>query len=489
MAGDPQDASGDESADAPSMSLLNLPLSSDLDRLGEQMHALARAQRSLQGLLQAVLGISSELELPAVLRRIVRTAMDLVGARYGALGVLDDEGALLAEFVPLGLTTQELENLAGVELPRGRGLLGHLIRHPEPLRVENIDGHPESAGYPPGHPPMRSLLGVAISVRGRVYGNLYLSERKDGKPFDQHDEGVILALAGTAGVAIENARLYHQVRNNAEQFQRLLLPRLLDLHPFAACTVYRPATAPGHLGGDWYDALKLPDGSCVAIIGDVIGHDMQAAAAMSQTRSMLRALAFDAEKPPSASLRQLDRIMETAGGSLVTTACVARIHPADRGWTLHWSSAGHPPPLVVLPDETVRYLDAEPGLPLGVDASLPRPSHSFTLPADSTVILYTDGLVERHDESLDRGLEALALIARRHACAPVDELCAALADHHPSDGHDDMAVLILRTPPAGDERAPEPERTERKGYGGRARPTDPLGISGECAHPTHSWLP
>ncbi len=163
------------------------------------MHALARAQRSLQGLLQAVLGITGELELPAVLRRIVRTAMDLVGARYGALGVLDEERTFLTEFVPLGLNSQELADLSGVELPRGSGLLGHLIRHPEPLRVEHIAAHPESAGFPAGHPPMRTLLGVAISVRGRVYGNLYLSDRQDGKPFDEHDEGVILALAGTAG--------------------------------------------------------------------------------------------------------------------------------------------------------------------------------------------------------------------------------------------------------------------------------------------------
>lgn len=494
MVRDPQDTPSDDSADVPYMSLLNLPLSSDLDRIGEQMHALARAQRSLQGLLEAVLGISSALELPTVLRRIVRTAMDLVGARYGAMGVLDDEGELLAEFIPLGLSTQELANLSGVELPRGRGLLGHLIHHPEPLRVENIADHAESAGFPPGHPPMRSLLGVAISVRGRVYGNLYLSDRQDGKPFDRHDEGVILALAGTAGVAIENARLYHQVRNSAEQFQRLLLPQLLDLQPFKSCTIYRPANAPGHLGGDWYDAVKLPDGSCVAIIGDVVGHDMRAAAAMSQTRSMLRALSFDAESPPSSSLAQLDRIMHMTGGHLVTTACVARIEPADHGWVLRWSSAGHPPPLVLLPDGDVRYLEAEPGLPLGVDATLPRPDHTFPLPANSTVILYTDGLVERHDQPLDRGLDSLAATAHRHAQAPVDQLCKALADHHPSDGHDDMAVLILRTPTTTGEAPPSDQAQRREpdqetGYGGRPRETDPLYTSGQRAHPTRPWPP
>ncbi|MEW2630801.1 GAF domain-containing SpoIIE family protein phosphatase [Streptomyces sp. NPDC048389] len=447
---------GAPSPDVPYTSLLNLPLSSDLDRIGEQMHALARAQRSLQGLLEAVMGISSNLELPGVLRRVVRTAMDLVGARYGALGVLDESGEFLSEFIPLGLNSQELNNLAGVELPRGRGLLGHLIRHPEPLRVTDIGQHSESAGFPQGHPPMRTLLGVAVSVRGQVYGNLYLSDRRDGKPFDAHDEGVILALAGTAGVAIENARLYQQVRAGAEQFQRLLLPQLVDLSPFEACTVYRPASAPGHLGGDWYDAVKLADDSCVAIIGDVVGHDMKAAAAMSQIRGMLRALSFDDRTAPSAALSRLDRIMLATGDHTVTTACVARIEPADSGWTLRWSNAGHPPPLVLLPTGQVRYLDAEPGLPLGVDVEAPRPDHAIALPPDSTVIMYTDGLVERRGEPLDRGLDSLAVTAYRHADEPVAGLCSALADHYPSDGHDDMAVLILRTPVAapGHTRTP-----------------------------------
>ncbi|SDC94107.1 Serine phosphatase RsbU, regulator of sigma subunit [Streptomyces sp. AmelKG-A3] len=447
-----EDAEDGSSSQVPYMSLLNLPLSSDLDRIGEQMHALARAQRSLQGLLEAVLGISSDLELPTVLRRVVRTAMDLVGARYGALGVLDDSGEFLAEFIPLGLTSQELENLSGVELPRGRGLLGHLIRHPEPLRVADIGRHPESAGFPPGHPPMRTLLGVAISVRGRIYGNLYLSDRHDGKPFDLHDEGMIRALAGTAGVAIENARLFQQVRGSSEQFQRLLLPRLLEVAPLEACTFYRPASPPGHLGGDWYDAFKLPDGSCVAVIGDVVGHDLKAAAVMSRTRSMLRALSFDGQAAPSTALGRLDRIMLATGEHTLTTACVARIRPHEGGWEICWSNAGHPPPLVLLPGGEARYLEAEADLPLGVYPGMSRSDHTCTLPPGSTVVFFTDGLVERHDQALQRGLDSLAATARRLAGERADRLCAALADHRPSDGRDDMAVLVLRLPEPGRRR-------------------------------------
>ncbi|MET9146100.1 GAF domain-containing SpoIIE family protein phosphatase [Streptomyces sp. NPDC004042] len=438
---------GDAAGEDPYASLLDLPLSSDLNRIGEQLRALARAQSTLQELLQAVVDITGDLDLPRVLRRIVRTAMDLVGARYGAMGVLDEEGRLLDEFIPLGLSAQELADLKGVELPRGRGLLGHLIHHPEPLRVRDISRHPESAGFPPGHPPMNTLLGVAISVRGRVYGNLYLSERKDGRPFDRHDEGVIRALAGTAGVAIENARLYHQARNSAEQFQRLLLPRLPDLRPFAAGAAYRPASAPAAVGGDWYDAMRLPDGACVAVIGDVVGHDLRAAADMAQIRNMLRALYYDRGTPPSTSLTRLDRIIHSLDEAPVATALLARLEPVEGAWQLHWSSAGHPPPLLLLPDGRVRYLDTDPGLPLGVAPDLARPDHRESVPVDSTVVLYTDGLVEVPGRSIDEGLAELAATASRHAGRPPEELCRALAEHHPSDGHDDMAVLALRTPP------------------------------------------
>ncbi len=433
--------------DTPYMSMLDLPLSSDLDRIGEQMHALARAQNTLQELLKAVVDITGDLELATVLRRIVRTAMDLVGARYGALGVLDEEGRYLAEFIPLGLTAAELGDLGGVELPRGRGLLGHLIRHPEPLRVDDIARHPESAGFPPGHPPMHTLLGIAISVRGRIYGNLYLSERRDGRPFDRHDEGVIRALAGTAAVAIDNARLYQRVRKSAEQFQRALLPRLPDLTPFAAGAAYRPASFPAALGGDWYDAMLLPGGACAAVIGDVVGHDLQAAADMAQIRNMLRALYYDWGRPPSSSLARLDRLMHAWDEAPIATALLARLEPADGAWHLHWSSAGHPPPLLVLPDGRARFLDTEPGTPLGVATGLPRPDQREAVPVDSTVVLYTDGLVEVPGQSLDRGLDELAGTAARHAGRSPQELCRALSENGPSDGRDDMAVIALRTPP------------------------------------------
>ncbi|MFE2432600.1 PP2C family protein-serine/threonine phosphatase [Streptomyces sp. NPDC059373] len=416
------------------------------DRVSEQLLELSRAQRRLQALLEAVLAVSRDLELSVVLRRIVSTAMDLVGARYGALAVLDQHGQGLSQFIPVGLTEHEVAGLSGVEFPHGRGLLGRLIHDPAPLRVEAISHHPDSVGFPPGHPPMRTLLGVAITVRGQIYGNLYLSERRDGLPFDVHDESVVVALAGAAGVAIEHARLYQQVRRSAEQFQRLLLPQLPDLRPFQAAAVYRPAAAPGHLGGDWYDALLLPDGACAVVIGDVVGHDLKAAAAMAQTRNMLRALLYDRLTPPSAVLTQLDRTLHAITENPVTTACLARIEPTGHAWTLHWSTAGHPPPLLLLPDGRVHYLHGDPGVPLGVDPDQHRPDHTHPLPGDATVVMFTDGLVEHPGRPLDEGLNALAVLAATHAGRPLNQLCRTLADEHPSDGHDDMAILALRTP-------------------------------------------
>ncbi|MGW1161589.1 PP2C family protein-serine/threonine phosphatase [Streptomyces sp. NPDC002513] len=421
-------------------------LDAALDRIEGQLRALSIAKDRIQGLLDAVVAITRELELPAVLYRIVTTAMNLTDARYGALGVLDESGEYLAQFIVAGLTEEERADLAEVGFPRGLGLLGHLIRHPETLRVDDISSHPASAGFPPGHPRLRTLLGVPIKVRGEIYGDLYLSERRDGELFDGHDENIVIALAGAAGIAIDNVRLFEQVRAGSEQFQRLSLPTLPDLRPFDAAAIYRPAAEPSPLGGDWYDAILLPDGAVAVVIGDVVGHDLQAAAAMASTRNMLRALLFDLCTPPSAVLAHLDHALEAITDNPVTTTSLARIEPAGAAWRLHWSSAGHVPPLLITPDQRAEYLFAEPGLPLNVDSGQYRPDHTHPLPRGATVVFFTDGLIEHPDHPIDESLNELAALAIAHAALPLQDLVQALADHHPSDGHDDMAILALRTP-------------------------------------------
>ncbi|MBR8638431.1 SpoIIE family protein phosphatase [Streptomyces tuirus] len=439
---------GRQPGQQPQLPDLHVRLRTELGRIDEQLRALLEAIDRMQGLLDSVVAISREVELTAVLHRIVTTAMDLVGARYGALGVLDGSGEHLEEFITAGLSEQERADLAGTDLPSGRGVLGHLISNPEPLRIDDIPAHPSSAGFPSGHPRLRTFLGVAISVRGEIYGDLYLAERRDGQPFDIHDENVVTALASAAGIAIENVRLFEQVRVGAEQFQRLLLPTLPDLRPFTAAAVYRPATEPSRLGGDWYDAIPLPGDIVAVVIGDVVGHDLEAAAAMASTRNMLRALLFDRGSTPGAVLARLDRTLQAITTNPVTTTALARIEPDGTGWRLHWSTAGHVPPLLITPDGRAGYLSAEPGLPLGVDPEQPRPDHSRALPMGATLVFFTDGLIEHPAHSIDESLDELAELATAHAALPLPEFVRALADHHPSDGHDDMAVLALRTPPA-----------------------------------------
>ncbi|MEU7133635.1 GAF domain-containing SpoIIE family protein phosphatase [Streptomyces sp. NPDC046261] len=423
----------------------------DVGRLAGRLAEAPDAQQRIRALLGAILDVSAKLDLSVVLRRIVVTAMELAGARYGALGVLDSEGTALAEFIPVGLDEEETDRLAGVALPHGRGLLGLLISDPRPLRVDDIAAHPRAAGLPPGHPPMRSLLGVAITVRGSVYGNLYLTDRRDARPFDDDDEAVVVALASAAGVAIENARLYERLRSGAEQFQRLLLPSLPDLAPFTSWSLYQPATEPALLGGDWYDALALPGGARAMIVGDVVGHDVRAAAGMAQVRNMLRALAYDADLPPGALLSRLDRTLAGVAEPTMATVCVARIAPTGdgAGWSLLWSSAGHPPPLLVTADGRARYLEGEPDLPLGVDPLLARADHRHELPAGATVLMFTDGLVEHPRRDLGETLGIVADVAAAHAHGPLESLGQAVARARPSDGHDDMAVLALRAPAGG----------------------------------------
>ncbi|NUK23148.1 sensor histidine kinase [Streptomyces lunaelactis] len=184
-----------------------------LDELLEELHARIDEVRGtrdrLNGLLEAVLSVGQELDLAQVLRGIVEAAVVLVDAGYGALGVVED-GRKLAQFLPVGIS-DELRAQIG-DLPSGHGLLGELIRHPEPLRLGELSEHPASSGFPPHHPPMRSFLGVPIRIRDEVFGNLYMTEKQGGAEFDAEDEAVLSTLAVAAGIAIANARLYEEGR-------------------------------------------------------------------------------------------------------------------------------------------------------------------------------------------------------------------------------------------------------------------------------------
>jgi signal transduction histidine kinase len=179
----------------------------------------------LHRLLDAIIAVGSEHDPAVVLRRLVEVAVDLVGARFGALGVLDETRSYLEEFITVGLTDEQAARIGA--LPRGHGLLGVLIVDPKPLRLEDMRTHADAYGFPPNHPVMRSFLGVPITVRDEVFGNLYLCD-KQGGPFGQVDEELAVALASAAGAAIDNARLHAQVGESARVEDRDRIAR--DLH-------------------------------------------------------------------------------------------------------------------------------------------------------------------------------------------------------------------------------------------------------------------
>ncbi|TMV00481.1 GAF domain-containing protein [Streptomyces sp. DASNCL29] len=180
-----------------------------LEGLQQQVAQVRAARDRIHTLLDAVLVIGSDLELEVVLQRIVESAVSLVDAEYGALGVLGEEGTI-KQFLTVGI---DEETIAGIgHYPRGEGILGLLIRHPEPLRLANLARHPSSVGFPSGHPPMTSFLGTPIKVREQVFGNLYLTDKQGAAEFDADDEAVLRTLAAAAGVAIDNARLYDDAR-------------------------------------------------------------------------------------------------------------------------------------------------------------------------------------------------------------------------------------------------------------------------------------
>jgi two-component system sensor histidine kinase DevS len=173
----------------------------------DRVEEIVEGRDRLDGLIEAMLIVTSGLDLDATLRRIVHTAIQLVDARYGALGV-HGQGHDLVEFIYEGINA-ETRALIG-DLPQGHGVLGVLIDEPKPIRLDHIQNHPASVGFPSNHPPMRTFLGVPVQIRDEVFGNLYLTEKANGQLFSDDDEVVVQALAAAAGIAIENARLYEQ---------------------------------------------------------------------------------------------------------------------------------------------------------------------------------------------------------------------------------------------------------------------------------------
>lgn len=220
----------------------------------------------LRRVLEATLLIEGDLELPALLRHVVDEARSMTGARYGALGVLTNDGTALAEFITVGLEPDQEESIG--PRPTGKGVLGLLIADPRPLRLGHLSDHAESYGFPANHPPMTSFLGVPIKVRDEVYGNLYLTDKVGWSEFALDDVALVEALALAAGIAIENARLHQQVQVVAVHEDRDRLAR--DLHDTVIQRLFGVGLSLQSMAGRASDDTAKRLGAAVAEIDQVI---------------------------------------------------------------------------------------------------------------------------------------------------------------------------------------------------------------------------
>jgi PAS domain S-box-containing protein len=247
----------------------------------------------------------------------------------------------------------------------------------------------------------------------------------------------------------------------SDRLQQALLTPPPEPDHLQVAVRYRPAAHGAQVGGDWYDAFLQPDGATMLVIGDVVGHDSDAAAAMGQLRGLLRVLAYDNEEPPSATLSRAEHVARGLAVSTLATVVLARIerHPdvAVAGTrVLRWSNAGHLPPVLLAPDGTTSLLATRPDLMLGIDCDAPRADHTAEIDDGHTLLLVTDGLVERRDAGLDAGLATLRAALRDLGETPLEELCdTLLARMLPEPGADDVAIVAVRAHPEDRPRPPE----------------------------------
>ena len=295
--------------------------------------------------------------------------------------------------------------------------------------------------------------------RGRTAGVLTLFRSAGRGGVADADVATAAEVAARAGLALDNARLYREQRSLAEVLQRSLLTPPPEPDHAQVVVRYMPAAQAAQVGGDWYDAFLQPGGAMMVVIGDVIGHDTQAAAAMGQIRTIVRTLGAQHDHGPAEVLRRADRVMETLLVGTAATVAVARLEQTPderaRGVTrVRWSNAGHPPPFVISPEGTVTALTGvRPDLLLGVQPDTGRSEHEIVLGRDSVVVLYTDGLVERRDQTLDAGLERLQRTLEELAGRDLDELCdELLARLLPPDADDDVALVAVRLHPQDTRR-------------------------------------
>jgi sigma-B regulation protein RsbU (phosphoserine phosphatase) len=294
---------------------------------------------------------------------------------------------------------------------------------------------------------------VPLRARGETFGVIALVNTSQRPPHSEMEIATAVEVARRASLPLDNARLYQRQLKVAETLQRSLLTPPPQPDHLEIAVRYQPAASNMQVGGDWYDAFQQPDGATLLVIGDVIGHNVEAAAAMGQIRSIVRGIAYDRQEGPASILTRVDAVMTGLRIGTLATALIARLEqPApqarDALRTLRWSSAGHLPPLVLHPDGRVHVLDTRPETLLGAEAPNRRTDHEAELHPGDTLLFYTDGLVEHGRTWIDEGIARLTAVTAELGHLTVDALCDQLLDRivrHRSD--DDIAIVAVRCHP------------------------------------------
>ena len=421
---------------------------------GDHVAALAALADSLSLISATTTVLTSSLEMTEALRRLVRLVLPRL-ADWAVVDLVDEDGDLQRVAVThyrdgQHVRVEELEGpLPAVPpdsvMPLSRVLMGAPVTrlssrdYTDPLDSDMAVVQRrlfEATG-------MRSAIAAPLRSRGgEVLGVLTLGRSGQRRDFDSTEITLVDDIAHQAGLALD----YEQQRRVAEAMQRYLLPQLPRVPGVDLEARYHPAPQSSRVGGDWYDAFVLPDGTLTLALGDVMGHDLRSAARMAEVRSMLRAFAWDRESSPDEIVSRLDRALAAIGIPTMATLVLARLDRSAAGsWTLSWTNAGHPPPLLLTPDGGARFLDHASDLLVGTDPLADRQTAVVALEPSSTVVLYTDGLVESAAHSIDAGLAALRRHAGDLARGPLTDLCQGLIERvRPSDNDDDVALLALR---------------------------------------------
>ncbi|MGY1661781.1 SpoIIE family protein phosphatase [Geodermatophilus sp. SYSU D00705] len=295
-----------------------------------------------------------------------------------------------------------------------------------------------------------SITIVPLRARSETFGALGLVNSSGRAAHGEMEIATAVEVARRASLAIDNARLYGRQLKVAETLQRSLLTPPPQPDELEIAVRYQPASSTLHVGGDWYDAFQQPDGATLLVIGDVVGHNVDAAAAMGQLRSIVRGIAFDRQEEPARILTRVDAVMSGLQVSTLATVLIARIEQARElagtgRRTVRWSSAGHLPPLLLRADGRVELLASPPETLLGADSPHPRSDSVADVGPGDTLVFYTDGLVEQGRTGIDEGTDRLLAAVAAVGPQPVDELCDELLGRivggRPDD---DVAIVAVR---------------------------------------------